>query len=245
MKSKFNMIHSREATMKLCWFLLFGVTMFHCSVCHNTGEDDQLFYVEIEAPGSGHDIRVTMATINETLHSVNGITVEQAFKVVGEPRVVTILKFQALCEWRPLEAALLVANLKLNVKSVYGEMNLANDLNINKSLIAQAPEPGTIHGEFLYFVDVTLTMRGQSSSTYKEELKNLVEFGLKIRTEDKHYVNYNVLGEFPIEVLYFVVHRPKDAEMARWRYKDEKTEMTLSMTRIEHLDDYLKDNHCK
>ncbi|XP_067661453.1 uncharacterized protein [Haliotis asinina] len=230
--------------MKLCWFLLFGVTMFHCGVCHNTGEDDQLFYVEIEAPGSGHDISVTMATINKTLHSVDGITVEQAFKVVGEPRVVTILKFQALCEWRPLEAALLAVNLKLNVKSVYGEMNLANDLNINKSLIAQAPEPDTIHGEFLYFADVRLTMRGQSSSTYKEELRDLNEYALKLRTEGVDYVNYSVLGEFPIELLYFVVYHPKDAEMGRWRYRNEKTEMTFPLIRIEHLDDYLKDNHC-
>ncbi|XP_067660524.1 uncharacterized protein [Haliotis asinina] len=183
----------REANMKLCWFLVFGVTMFYCGVCHNTGNDDQLFYVDIVAPGSGQDIRVTMTTINKTLHSVDGITVEQAFKVVGEPRVVNILKFQALCEWRPLEAVLLAANLKLNVKSVYGQMNLATDVNINKSLIAQAPEPDTIHGEFLYFADVRLTMRGQSSSTFKEELRNAKEYTLKLRTKGVHYVNYNVL----------------------------------------------------
>ncbi|XP_067660523.1 uncharacterized protein [Haliotis asinina] len=177
----------------------------------------------------------------QNVNTAIGVT---AGNVVGESRVVTILKFQALCEWRPLEAALLAVNLKLNVKSVYGEINLASDLNINKSLIARAPEPDTIHGEFLYFVDVRLTMRGQSSSTYKEELRDLKEYALKLRTKGVHYVNYNVLGEFPIEVLYFVVHRPKDAEMARWRYRNERTEMTFPLIRIEHLDDYLKDNQC-
>ncbi|XP_046573390.1 uncharacterized protein LOC124281302 isoform X2 [Haliotis rubra] len=230
--------------MKLFWFLVFGATMFHCGVCDNTGNDDQLFYVDIEAPGADQDIGVTMATINNTLYSAEGITVEQAFKVVGEPRVITILKFQALCDWRPLEVVLLAASLTMNVKSLYGEMNLAADLNINKDLLARAPEPDIIRGEFLYLVDVRITMRGQTTSLYKEEVQNLIEYCLKRRAIGIRYVNYNVLGEFPTQMLYFVVHRPKDSEMARWRYKDEMTEMTISLSRIERLDDYLSDSYC-
>ncbi|XP_046573529.1 uncharacterized protein LOC124281605 [Haliotis rubra] len=185
-----------------------------------------------------------MATINNALYSVEGITVEQAFKVVGEPRVVTILKFQALCDWRPLEAVLLAANLTMNVKSVYGEMNLAADLKISKDLLARATEPDTIHGEFLFLTDVRLTMRGQTSSSYKEELHNLMEYCLKRRTIGIHYVNYNVLGEFPIQMLYFVARHPRGTEMARWRYKDGMTEITETLTRIEHLDGFLNDSDC-
>ncbi|XP_046573457.1 uncharacterized protein LOC124281463 [Haliotis rubra] len=230
--------------MMLCWFLVFGVTMFHCGVCDNTGNDDQLFYVDIVAPPAGQDIRVIMATINNALYSVEGITVEQAFKVVGEPRVVTILKFQALCDWRPLEAVLLGANLTMNVKSVYGEMNLAADLKINKDLLARAPEPDIIRGEFLYLVDVRLTMQGQTGSSYKEEMRNFIEHCLERRAIGIHYVNYNVLGEFPIQMLYFAVHHPRTVEMTTWRYNPGPLEMTNSVTRIEHLDDYLNDNYC-
>ncbi|XP_046332641.2 uncharacterized protein LOC124115628 [Haliotis rufescens] len=236
------MPHLRDAAMKLCWFLVLGATMYHCGSCDKRGVSKQLFFVDIVAPPA--DIRSTMTTLNNTLYGVQGVTVEQAFKVVGEPRVVAILKFQALCDWRPLEEALLAANLKINVKSVYGEMNLAADLKINKDLLERAPEPANIHGEFIYLVHLRLTMGGQTGSSYGEELRNLMVHTLRRRVTGVHYLNYNVLGEFPIQMLYFAVHHPRTVEMTTWRYNNGPLEMTNSVTRIEHLQDYIQNNYC-
>ncbi|XP_067682293.1 uncharacterized protein [Haliotis asinina] len=230
--------------MALLKYLLFGAALCLGAWCENTEEEEQLFFVDI-VPSTDHDLRTVMTSVNDVLNSVEGVTVIQAFKVVGKPRVVAILKFGALCDWRPMEEALSAAGFSVDVKSLYGELDLETDLKVDKDLLAKAPPPSNISGDFIYFLDITLTMSGQTGSSYKEELRSCLELSLRYRANaGKKFLNYNILGEFPIQMLFFDVANPKVAESLLWPFNRGPLAMEVSMTRVENFADYLNNNYC-
>ncbi|XP_046564381.1 uncharacterized protein LOC124273208 [Haliotis rubra] len=240
------MCETSEADTWRYWkCLLFGAALCLGARCENTENEEQLFFVTIVPSSFVQNQRAVMTAVNDVLYSVKDITVKQAFKIVGKPRVVAILKFRALCDWRPLEEALAAAGLSIDVKSLYGELDLENDLKVDKELLANAQPPSNISGEFIYLLDVTLLMSGQTGASYKEELRSCLELSLKYRANaHKKFLNYNVLGEFPIQMLFFDVADPKVAESLLWPFNEGPLAMTVSMTRVENFADYLNNNYC-
>ncbi|XP_071091141.1 uncharacterized protein [Haliotis cracherodii] len=199
------------------------------------------FLVDIVEPRGVADVKTTMATVKSILDKTEGV--EFMFKEVGEPRVLVILNIAALCDLRPLEEQLFAANLDITVKSLFSGEKLAEDLGVNKTLIASAPTPTNLTGDFIYVRDATFRMEGLSSEEYKEEIRDNLENSLKYRLDNHQNLMYRVLGVFPIQMMYFAVQKPEDAELVLWRFNRQKLIYTTKATMVQNLDVYL--NGCQ
>ncbi|XP_048243020.1 uncharacterized protein LOC125375965 [Haliotis rufescens] len=118
----------------------------------------------------------------------------------GDKRVPNIA---TLCDLRPLEEQLFAANLDITVKSLFPGEKLAEDLGVNKTLIASAPTPTNLRGDFIYVRDATFRMEGLSSEEYKEEIRDNLENSRKYRLDNHQDLMYRVLGVFPIQISVF------------------------------------------
>ncbi|XP_071102182.1 uncharacterized protein [Haliotis cracherodii] len=230
--------------MKVCALLLLGASVFLCGLCDNTEKKEEPFYVDIVVSDAGRDLGAAMTFIQDTLYSVKSLTVEQAFKVVGEPRVLAILRSDTLCAWRQLEGVLFAANISMTVKSVYRAEDLVVDLKIEKDLIEKAPAPANLTGDYIYFWDMSFTMTGLTGSSYKEEIRASAEHALRRRIAGLQELSYQVLAELPFQLLVFSVLPPRSSESILWNFNRGRLEFTSTVRRVEHLRDYCDNRYC-
>ncbi|XP_048239807.1 uncharacterized protein LOC124138303 [Haliotis rufescens] len=204
-------------------------------------EEHTRFLLEIVEPTGVTDVKTTMATVKRILDKTEGV--EFMFKEVGEPRVLVILNIAVLCDIRPLEEQLFAANLDITVISLFTGEKLAEDLGVNKALIASAPPPTNLTGDYIYFWDAIYRMEGLSSEEYKEEIRDNLENTLKYRLDNHQNLMYRVLGQFPIQMMYFAALKPEDAEMVIWHFNRYQLIFTAKVTLVQYLDVYL--NGCQ
>ncbi|XP_048243039.1 uncharacterized protein LOC124151705 [Haliotis rufescens] len=219
----------------------FGVLAVMLMLGFARCEDYARFLVEIVEPRGVADVETTMATVKGILDETEGV--EFMFKEVGEPRVLVILNIASLCDIRPLEEQLFAANLDITVTSLFLGQKLAEDLGVNKSLIASAPSPTNLTGDYIYYWDAIFRMDGLSSEEYKEEIRDNLESGLTFRLDNHQNLMYRVLGEFPIQMMYFAALKPEDSEMVIWHFNRRKLIFTAKVTLLQYLDVYL--NGCQ
>ncbi|XP_071090925.1 uncharacterized protein [Haliotis cracherodii] len=204
-------------------------------------EEHTRFLVDIVEPRGVADVQTTMATVKSILDKTKGV--EFMFKEVGEPRVLVILNIASLCDIRPLEEQLFASYLDITVTSLFPGEKLAEDLGVNKSLIASAPPPTSLTGEYIYYWDAIYRMEGLNSEEYKEEIRDNLENSLKYRLDNHQNLMYRVLGEFPIQMMYFAALKPEDAEMVIWHFNRRKLIFTAKVTLVQYLAVYL--NGCQ
>ncbi|XP_046559898.1 uncharacterized protein LOC124268922 [Haliotis rubra] len=204
-------------------------------------EDYSRFLVDIVEPTGVAVVKTTMATVNSILQETAGV--DFIFKVVGEPRVLAILNIPNLCDMRRLEDKLLGDNLDITVKSLFLGEKLAADLGVNKTLIASAPPPANLTGDHIYFWDVVFRMEDLTREEYKEEIRDNLEESLKYRLDNHRNLIYKVLGQFPIQMLYFAPLKPEDAEILNWHFIRWKLIFTAKVILVQYLDVYL--NGCQ
>ncbi|XP_046559899.1 uncharacterized protein LOC124268923 isoform X1 [Haliotis rubra] len=201
-------------------------------------EDYSRFLVDIVEPTGVADVKTTMATVKSILQETAGV--DFIFKVFGEPRVLAILHIPSLCDMRPVEDKLLVANLVFTVKSLFLVEKLAADLGVNRTLIASAPPPANLTGDHIYFWDVIYRMEDLTSEEYKEEIRDSLEESFKYRLDNHHSLMYRVLGGLPIQMMCFVPMEPEEAELVVWHFNRRKLIFTGKVVLVQNLDVYLK-----
>ncbi|XP_046575553.1 uncharacterized protein LOC124283607 [Haliotis rubra] len=202
-------------------------------------DDYSRFLVDIVEPTGVADVQTTMATVKSILQETDGV--DYSFKVVGEPRVLAILDITSLCDMRSLEKKLLAAKLDITVKSLFLGEQLAADLGVNKTLIESVKPLGNLTGDRIYFWDAVFRMEDLTSEEYKDEIRDNLESSLKYRLDDHKGLAYKVLGEFPIQMLYFASSKPEEAELAIWHFNRRKLIFTATVALVQNLDDYLND----
>ncbi|XP_046575559.1 uncharacterized protein LOC124283613 [Haliotis rubra] len=202
-------------------------------------EDYSRFLVDIVEPTGVADVEETMATVNSILQDTAGV--DFIFKVVGEPRVLAILNITSLCDMRSLEKKLLAAKLDITVKSLFLGEKLAADLGVNKTLIESALPPSKLTGGHIYFWDAVFRMEDLTSEEYKDEIRDNLESGLNYRLANHQDLVYRVLGQFPIQMLYFASLKPEEAELVVWHFNRRKLIFTTTVALVQNLDDYLND----
>ncbi|XP_067650343.1 uncharacterized protein [Haliotis asinina] len=216
-----------------------GTSMFPGGLCDKKEKKEQPFFVDIVVPKSGGDLGARVEFVHDTLYSVEGSKVEQAFKVVGEPRVLGIVRSDALCAWSPLEDALFAANISMTVTSLYRAEDLDADLKIDRNLIARAPAPANLTGDYIYFWDMTFIMRGLTVPEYKEEIRASAEHGLRRRIDGLQELSYQALGDLPFRLLVFSVLSPRNSELIVWSFNQGRLEFTSAVRRVQYLHDYV------
>ncbi|XP_046553030.1 uncharacterized protein LOC124262580 [Haliotis rubra] len=229
--------------MKVSVLLLLGTSMFLGGLCKKEKKEEP-FFVDIVVPESGRDLGATVAFIHDTLDSVEGLRVEQAFKVVGEPRVLGVVRSDALCAWSPLEDALFAANISMTVTSLYRAEDLDADLNIDSDLLAKAPAPANLTGDYIYFWDMTFIMQGLTGPEYKEEIRASAEHALRRRIDGLQELSYQALGDLPFRLLVFSALSPQSSELIVWSFNRGQLEFTSAVRRVQYLHDYVYNRRC-
>ncbi|XP_067649537.1 uncharacterized protein [Haliotis asinina] len=127
--------------MKVSVLLLLGTSMFPGGMCDNKQKKELPFFVDIVVPNSGGDLGARVEFIHDTLYTVEGIKVNEAFKVKRHIRL-SVVRSDALCAWSPLEDALFAANISMTVTSLYRAEDLVNGLTSTqyKEVIRESTE---------------------------------------------------------------------------------------------------------
>ncbi|XP_067681816.1 uncharacterized protein [Haliotis asinina] len=229
--------------MMVLGIVLIGATLYSCQA---TTSSEQAFFLDITAPQTGDEYATTMIGVSDKLKSATGVTVKLAFKVVGVPRILTIISVTRVCSMRALELQLESLKVIVTAKELYDIMDLATDLSLPSTHIAlaKAKRPKTLTGEYIYFGESNFITKDLDNAAFQTLLQRHIKKSLELQIAGIKFINYNVLGESPMQLLTFAALPPRHLQKTVWQEDRVNIFRAPSMTRVVPLEDYLKENYC-